>query len=125
MEQSMGALKAAPEATFPDRSVDSGGTLASDTRLQLTSNMGLQNALSIDLSAFRVAPTDGVAGVGQLPFTSTEEANGEGATADFIVYDSLGTPINVRVTTVLESIDSTGARFRWIATSPQNAEDSG
>src|SRR5690606_30050876 len=27
--------------------------------------------------------------------------------------------------TVLESIDATGARFRWIASSPQNAPDSG
>jgi flagellar hook protein FlgE len=87
--------------------------------------MGIENALGVDLSAFRFTPTGGVTEVVQLPFSTTQEANGEGATADFIVYDSLGTPINVRVTTVLESVDATGARFRWIATSPQNAEETG
>lgn len=124
MDESMGVLKTAPEATFPD-GVAYGGTIVGGNRLQFTSNMGIENALGVDLSAFRFTPTGGTTEVVQLPFTTTQEANGEGATADFIVYDSLGTPINVRVTTVLESIDATGARFRWIATSPQNAEESG
>jgi flagellar hook protein FlgE len=125
MDESMGVLKSAPEDTFPDDSITYGGELTIDSRLQITSNMGIENALSIDLSAFRFKPTGGVSEVVQLPFSSVQEANGEGATADFIVYDSLGTPINVRVTTVLESVSSTGARFRWIATSPQNAEETG
>lgn len=123
LDESMGVLKSAPETTFPD-SVAYGGTIV-DSRLQFTSNMGIENALGVDLSAFRFTPTGGVTEVVQLPFSTTQEANGEGATADFIVYDSLGTPLNVRVTTVLESIDATGARFRWIATSPQNAEETG
>lgn len=123
MDESMGVLKSAPEATFPD-SVAYGGTIE-DSRLQFTSNMGIENALGVDLSAFRFTPTGGTTEVVQLPFSTIQEANGEGATADFVVYDSLGTPINVRVTTVLESVDATGARFRWIATSPQNAEETG
>ncbi|BBO34007.1 flagellar hook-basal body complex protein [Lacipirellula parvula] len=123
MDESMGVLKSAPETTFPD-TVAYGGTIV-DSRLQFTSNMGIENALSIDLSAFKFKPANGVAEVVQMPFSTIQEANGEGATADFVVYDSLGTPINVRVTTVLESIDATGARFRWIASSPQNAEESG
>jgi flagellar hook protein FlgE len=123
MDESMGVLKSAPEATFND-SVEYGGTIV-DSRLQFTSNMGIENALAIDLSAFRFTPASGSTEVVQLPFSTIQEANGEGATADFVVYDSLGTPINVRVTTVLESIDATGARFRWIATSPQNSPETG
>ena len=125
MDESMGVLKAAPEDTFPDTAISYGGTITADNRLQFTSNMGIENALGVDLSAFRFTPTGGTTEVVQLPFSTVQEANGEGATADFIVYDSLGTPINVRVTTVLESIDATGARFRWIATSPQNSEETG
>ena len=123
MDESMGVLKSAPEATFPG-GVSYGGTI-DNSRLQFTSNMGIENALGVDLSAFRFTPTGGTTEVVQMPFSTVQKANGEGATADFVVYDSLGTPINVRVTTVLESIDATGARFRWIATSPQNAEETG
>jgi flagellar hook protein FlgE len=123
MDESMGVVKSAPEDTFPG-SVTYGGTIE-DSKLQFTSNMGIENALSIDLSAFTFTPTGGVAESVQLQFNSTQEANGEGASADFQVFDSLGTPLNVRVTTVLEQIDSTGARFRWIATSPQNDPDAG
>ena len=124
MDESMGVLKTAPEATFPG-TVAYGGDIV-DSRLQFTSNMGIENALSIDLSAFTFTPArETEAEVLQIPFASVQEANGEGATADFVVYDSLGTPLNVRVTTVLESRDETGTRFRWIATSPQNVPDSG
>jgi flagellar hook-basal body protein len=121
MDQSMGVLKTAPEDTFPDTGITYGGEVI-NSRLQFTSNMGQENALGIGVSAFTLTPTaTGVAQAVQFPFTSSQTAeNGSGATADFIVYDSLGTPLNVRVTTVLESISSTGAKFRWIATSADN-----
>ena len=132
MEQSMGVLKDAPETTFPggelyEGSLDItyGGSLTIDSRLMFTSNLGEENALSIDLSAFKFTPTGGATETVQFPFNTVQEGNGAGASADFIVYDSLGTPLNVRVTTVLESISATGARFRWIATSPQNDPESG
>ncbi|MCC6492875.1 MAG: flagellar hook-basal body complex protein [Pirellulales bacterium] len=120
MDESMGVVKQAPEDTFPDSNIIYGGEVA-DSRLQFTSNMGVENALSIDLSAFTMTPAaTGVDESVQLQFNSTQTANGEGATADVIVYDSLGTPINVRITTVLEARDSTGAKFRWIAASSDN-----
>jgi flagellar hook protein FlgE len=126
MEQSMGVVKTATESTFPSVSGGYGGSITSDSRLQFTSNMGIENALSIDLSAFRLTPTaTGIAETVPLEFTSTQEANGEGSTAEVIVYDSLGSPVSVRITTVLEQVDSTGARFRWIATSPDHQPDSG
>jgi flagellar hook protein FlgE len=126
MEQSMGVIETASESTFPTPPGGYGGTITADSRLSFTSNMGTQNALSIDLTAFQFTPTS--TGVGQtvpLKFGSTQTANGEGATADFIVYDSLGTQVNVRVTTVLEERSSTGAKFRWIATSPDHEPDTG
>jgi flagellar hook protein FlgE len=120
MEEAMGIVKTAPEDTFPD-SIAYGGSVE-DSRLRITSNMGEENALSIDLSAFKMTPAaTGVTQSVQLPFTSVQTANGAGATADVVVYDSLGTPLSVRITTVLEDVSQTGgARFRWIATSADN-----
>jgi flagellar hook protein FlgE len=123
MEQSLGIIKTAPESTFPG-SVAYGGTVA-DSRLQFTSNMGQQNALSIDLTSFHLTPTGGVKEAVALPFSSVQTANGEGATAEIVVYDSLGSPLSVRITTVLEDSSSTGAKFRWIATSADNHPDVG
>jgi flagellar hook protein FlgE len=40
--------------------------------------------------------------------------------ADFVAFDSLGIPLNVRVTAVLEKSDSTGTTFRWFADSGDN-----
>jgi flagellar hook protein FlgE len=123
MEQAMGVVEDASESTFP--SATYGGSIV-DSRLQMTSNMGIQNALGIDLSAFQFTPAGGTEQeVVPLAFTQTQEANGEGATVDLTVYDSLGSPLRVRVTTVLEDRSSTGARFRWIATSADHDPDTG
>jgi flagellar hook protein FlgE len=126
MEQSMGVVETASESTFPTPPGGYGGTITPESRLSFTSNMGIQNALSIDLTAFHLTPAStGVTETVPLEFDSVQTADGEGATADFIVYDSLGTQVNVRFTTVLEERNSTGARFRWIATSPDHEPDSG
>lgn len=125
MEQSMGVIKAAPESTFPG-SIAYGGTIA-DSKLQFTSNMGVQNALGINMTSFHLTPTGGVAEAVALPFNSINvaAANGEGATAEVVVYDSLGSPLSVRITTVMEEKSSTGAKFRWIATSADHHPDVG
>lgn len=124
MEQSFGIVQDADEDTFPAGNF--GGDII-DSRLQFTSNMGIENALSVNLSAFQLTPTGGAASTVPLAFNSSQaaETNGEGATTNFIVYDSLGTPVSVRVTTVLESSNGTDARFRWIATSADNDPDDG
>jgi flagellar hook protein FlgE len=123
MEEAMGVVEDAPESTFP--TANYGGEVV-ESRLRFTSNMGEQNALGINLSAFQFTPAGGgdtetVA----LKFGKVQDANGEGATTDLTVYDSLGSPLRVRVTTVLEESSSTGATFRWIATSSDHIPDSG
>jgi flagellar hook protein FlgE len=125
MDEAMGVVKTASESTFPGSGY--GGSISSDSRLEFKSNMGIENALEVSLSAFKFTPSGGGAASSvQLPFTVTQQAtNGHGATADFVVYDSLGSPLNVRMTTVLESIDATGAKFRWIATSADNVPSTG
>jgi len=53
------------------------------------------------------------------------DLNDTGAVADFIAYDTLGIPISVRLTTVLESRTSTATTYRWFADSPDNDPDTG
>jgi flagellar hook protein FlgE len=123
MEESMGVLQTATETTFPS-TTNFGGTI-SGSRLQFASNMGIENALDIDLSAFQLTMGSNPATSVALGFTNVQEANGAGASADFVVYDSLGIPLNVRVTTVLEEKTGTSSTFRWIADSADNEPTSG
>lgn len=90
----------------------------SDGVLTVTSNFGEENAVSIPLTAFRLTPTG--ASVSQslgVNFSGSQEANGPGTTTEFLVYDSLGSPLTVRMTTVLEKADSNSTTYRWYASS--------
>ena len=90
------------------------------SRMQFTSNRGTGNALNIDLAAFKLTPTGSAQQSVNLDFNSTQTAVGESAVTDFIAYDSLGIPVNVRVTAVLESRTSAATTFRWFADSGSN-----
>ena len=98
-----------------------GASSLPDGRIQLVGNNGVDNAISISLSALKLTPADN-SGVTSpnLGFGSVQSAQGQSAAADFIVYDSLGIPLNVRVTAVLESRDSTTTTYRWFADSTDN-----
>ncbi len=92
-------------------------------QIEFISNMGIENALSVPLTAFRLTPTGASSATPiTINFTETQEAEGEGSTTDFVVYDSLGIPVRVRITTVLEAKDGIGdtTTYRWFATSPDN-----
>jgi len=93
-----------------------------DGKLQFISNIGIENAVSIGLSAFQLTPSAASSTTVPvtIPFSETQAANGSGSTTDFIVYDSLGIPLTVRLTTVLESKSGTNTVYRWFASSPDN-----
>ncbi len=92
-----------------------------DGRIVVTSNMGEQNAIDIPLTALSLVPEGETIGKTiSLNFNATQKAAGPGTTSEFIAYDSLGLPINVRITTVLETRDATSTTYRWFATSANN-----
>ena len=97
-----------------------GGTITSDGRLRFVSNMGKDNALDIGLASFALRTSTGAAETVSLPFATTQIANGESAVTDFVVYDTLGIPLNVRLTVVMESTTSASTTYRWYADSPDN-----
>lgn len=122
MDQAMGIDNPARSDLPSDSAFDvTPGGLISNGQITFTSNMGVENALSVDLSAFRLTPTGSSTPESlSVAFSQTQEANGPGSTTDFVVYDSLGIPVNVRLTTVLEASDGDNTTYRWYATSQDN-----
>ena len=55
-----------------------------------------------------------------LSFTTTQQAVGTGATANMVVYDSLGDAVNVTLTAELQSESAAGTVYRWYADSSGN-----
>jgi flagellar hook protein FlgE len=88
--------------------------------IRFVSNTGELNGLDIDLTAFRIRTPNGVVQTPNLAFGTRQDAVGQSAVSDFIVYDSLGIPVTVRVTATLESRNSGETVYRWYADSPDN-----
>lgn len=90
----------------------------SNGSIQIISNMGEENAVEIPLTAFRLTP-DGSNETRNVDvsFAQSQQANGPGTTTEFIVYDSLGAPLPVKLTTVLEETTGNTTTYRWFATS--------
>jgi flagellar hook protein FlgE len=97
-----------------------GGSLV-DGKLRIVSNNGLVNALELAQRSMSLT----VAATGQLEsaslgFHSVQDAVGIGAASDLTAYDSLGVPIDVRITTVLEQRTDGATVYRWFAESKDN-----
>ncbi|MEX0612034.1 MAG: flagellar hook-basal body complex protein [Pirellulales bacterium] len=107
--------------------VSPGGQINTDGQIQFTANMGIENRLSVALSAFELVPTGSSTPQSiSLSFDETEEnINGAGSTTDFLVFDSLGIPLTVRLTTVKEVETPDSRTYRWYATSEDNEPSSG
>ena len=90
-----------------------------DGQIVVVSNFGEENAVDISLTAFQLQPTGAqTQQTIDISFSETPpSANGPGTTSEFLVYDSLGSPLSVRMTTVLESSNSDSTTYRWYATS--------
>jgi flagellar hook protein FlgE len=109
---------AAPGVTLAQATGDTTGA-----RLQIVGNEGDDNALTLGGSA--LASSGGATPfsfVNNLTTTSgiANDPSGQSVHLGVTAYDSLGTPITVNVTAVLESTSSTGTTWRYFANSPQN-----
>jgi flagellar hook protein FlgE len=97
------------------------GVVISNGRIRVISNNGVDNSIEIGLSAFRVTTASGDVETPSLGFGSIQQAVGQSAVADFIAYDSLGIPMNVRITAVLESVTDSHTTYRWFADAADNS----
>lgn len=96
------------------------GAYIVDGAIRVVGNNGELNAVDIDLSAFKIVDELGGVTTPNLVFGTVQEAVGQSAASDFLVYDSLGVPINMRVTTALESRTDEATIYRWYAESGEN-----
>ncbi|MBA4019640.1 MAG: flagellar biosynthesis protein FlgE [Pirellula sp.] len=103
-----------------------GGSITADSKIQFVGNRGTDNKLEIRLSGMQFKPTNSAAtSQVNMQYTSTQQAKGQSAVSDFVVYDSLGMPLSVRVTAVLESRSGTETVYRWFADSGDNDPTTG
>ena len=102
-----------------------GAVVTTDGRLRFVSNNGVDNAVSIGLSSFTITQTSGTITSPNLGFSTVQEAAGQSAVADFLAFDSLGSPVNVRVTAVMQERSGQATTYRWFADSPDNDPVSG
>jgi flagellar hook protein FlgE len=94
--------------------------------ITITGNLGTDNALSLAGTAL----TDSN---GNTPLTFADgqdssgiqsDPNGESVYTSFVAYDSLGTPLTVNVTAVLEAKADTGNTWRFFASSADDTDAS-
>ncbi len=118
-----------PATPIPNDSVSGlppGVTITSDGRINIVGNNGAVNSIGIGLSAMQLTsgnpPTTSNV---SLPFNSIQSAAGQGATTSMVAYDSLGTPLSVTITAVLQSVSSTATIYRWFADCGQNQPGAG
>jgi flagellar hook protein FlgE len=94
--------------------------------ITITGNLGTDNALSLAGTALSTSAgntpltfSDGVDSAGLV-----SDPNGESVYTSFVVYDSLGTPLTVNVTAVMESKADTGNTWRFYASSVNDTDAS-
>lgn len=88
------------------------GVTIENGELVVRSNAGEQNSIAISSDDI-LSDNPGV--TQPFQFTQTAEANGSGVFTSFLVYDSLGTPVQVNLTYALEQLDGSGAVWRFYA----------
>jgi flagellar hook protein FlgE len=93
------------------------GTAPNSVDLQIVGNSGADNALTIPTGSFADA-----SGNTPLSFAADPTSNptGESTTTSMTLYNSLGDPVTVNLTTVLQSKTDTGTSWKFYATSPDN-----
>ena len=132
MDASMGIQSAAADPIFPvpgsedaeTGSIVSPGGQVIGGRIIMTGNNGVDNRIDVGLSGMLLKTGTTTENV-NLPWGVRQPAIGETAVTDFLVYDSLGIPLRVRLTCVLEERNSTSTTYRWFADSPDNDPTTG
>jgi len=111
MNDALGIDETAGVAGSPGVAVNAG-------RLEIRGNAGVENALAINSGDII---SNGASTV-PFAFTETQAANGESAHTSFIIYDSLGTPINVSLTLVMEQQTTGSTTWRYYADAADDSD---
>ena len=94
------------------------GVTIQNGQLVFNSNAGTQNGLTISPTDIT---SDNVGSAVPFTFTQTAQANGSSVTTSYTVYDSLGAPVVITTTFVMEQKTATGATWRYYVEAPEAA----
>ncbi len=105
-----------PATPEPGVTINASGSFAT---LTVTGNRGSENAISLAGTAFT-----NDSGTAPLQFQDDPASNpaGESVFTSFVAYDSLGTPVTVNLTAVLESKADAGNTWRFYAQSGDDTD---
>ena len=96
-----------------------GGSVQNGT-VRFVSNNGVASALDFGLSSFNLTTATGEVTTPNLGFGAVQTAAGDGAVADLVAFDSLGVPVDVRISSVLQERTASATVYRWFADSGAN-----
>ncbi len=120
LEAAMGidpAAGANPDGSTPGVTID-----PITGQISVVGHPGDLNDLTIDQTDLRLVDASGA--LVSYPFVSNklESADGESVRTTFVVFDSLGTPVEVDLTMHLESRSSTGTQWRYTIDSGDDSD---
>ncbi len=95
------------------------GTAFPAGALVVQSNPGEVNAVEMDAGSI-VNQTGAIRS--PFAFDTVSAATGQGVTTSFVVFDSLGNPVDVRLRASLESISNSGSTWRYYAESVDDSD---
>ncbi|MFI4872989.1 MAG: flagellar hook protein FlgE [Phycisphaerales bacterium JB061] len=108
-------LGANPDGSQPGVALDSTTGVIS-----VIGNTGESNSVNMTGEDIRVFNADGSLASQPFLVNQVAEASGESVKTAFTVYDSLGSPLRVDISMVLESKSNTGTTWRYYAESPDD-----
>ena len=104
-----------------DESAGTAGVrLNPDGEIEVESNVGVDNG--IDLGNANFVINANTSSQTPMRFTERQAADGESTRTSFVAYDSLGNPVTVDYTLVLENKDTNGTQWRYFANSADDTD---
>jgi flagellar hook protein FlgE len=116
MDETLGIQSGAGIPNDPNSGGQPGVGVTAGGELQIVGNQGLLNDLVVQTGDLVQNGTSV-----PLTFTKSESSDGESAVTDFIVYDSLGEEVAVKMTAVLASRTTNSTTFQYFL---ESADDS-
>ena len=97
-----------------------GVTVTAAGEIQVTGNLGTANSIIFETTD--VITNQGTTNGQPFAWNTTQAATGESVRTTFIAYDSLGTPLTVDLTLVLDTADNSGTTWRFFTHSQDDTD---
>ena len=92
-------------------------------QIQLVGNQGTVNDFDVTIGDLTRTPSGSTtASTVPISLTRTDDADGESVITDFVVFDSLGQAVTLKMTAVLDDRTSSSTSFRWFINSSDDSD---